>query len=137
MEISGEARLMIGLALLSITTIEFGGYFLLSELRRTSGGVITSEAMGSYFRAGHAHAGVLVILSIIGQLMVDVVAFTAGLDWAVRIGLFAAPILVSAGFFGGAPLEGRTPRPLIALVYIGAIVLAVTLVILGVGLLFG
>lgn len=46
MDISNEARVTIGLMLLSIPTIEFGGYFLLSELRRSSGGVITSDVMG-------------------------------------------------------------------------------------------
>jgi hypothetical protein len=136
MEISNEARVMVGLMLLAITTIEFGGYFLLSELRRSSGGVITSEIMGSYFRAGHAHAGVLVILGIIGQLMIDVASLTAGLDWAVRIGFFIAPMLISAGFFLGAPMEGRQPRRLIALVPAGALILAACLVVLGLGLLF-
>jgi hypothetical protein len=136
MDISNEARVMVGLMLLSITTIEFGGYFLLSELRRSSGGVITSDVMGSYFRAGHAHAGVLVILGLIGQLMIDVATLAAGLDWAVRIGFFVAPILVSAGFFLGAPTEGRTPRRLVALVPIGALILAACLVALGLGLLF-
>jgi hypothetical protein len=136
MEISNEARVMIGLMLLSITTIEFGGYFLLSELRRSSGNVITSETMGSYFRAGHAHAGVLVILGLIGQLMIDASSLVPGLDWAVRIGFFAAPILISAGFFLGAPTEGRTPRRLIVLVYAGAVLLAACLVVLGLGLLF-
>jgi Ni,Fe-hydrogenase I cytochrome b subunit len=136
MEISSEARIMIGLMLLSITTIEFGGYFLLSELRRSSGNVITSEIMGSYFRAGHAHAGVLVILGLIGQLVIDASALNTGLEWAVRIGLVAAPILISAGFFLGAPLEGRTPRRPIMLVSIGALMLALCLVVLGLGLLF-
>lgn len=136
MDISNEARVMIGLMLLSITTIEFGGYFLLSELRRGSGGAITSEVMGSYFRAGHAHAGVLVILGLIGQLMIDVVALPAGLAWALRIGFIVAPILVSAGFFLGAPTEGRTPRRLIALVPAGALILAACLVVLGLALLF-
>jgi hypothetical protein len=136
MDISNEARVMVGLMLLSITTIEFGGYFLLSELRRSSDGVITSDVMGSYFRAGHAHAGVLVILGLIGQLMIDAATLTAGLDWAVRIGFFAAPILVSAGFFLGAPTQGRTPRRLIALVPVGALILAACLVALGLGLLF-
>lgn len=136
MEISNEARVMVGLMLLSITTIEFGGYFLLSELRRANGGVITSEVMGSYFRAGHAHAGVLVILGLICQLVIGSASLPSGLAWAVRIGFVAAPILVSAGFFLGAPTQGRTPRRLIALVYVGALILAVCLVVLGLGLLF-
>lgn len=137
MEISSDARVMIGLMLLAITTIEFGGYFLLSELRRSSGNVITSDVMGSYFRAGHAHAGVLVTLGLIGQLLIDVASLASGLDWAVRIGFFVAPMLVSAGFFLGAPTEGRTPRRPIVLVYAGALMLAACLIVLGLALLFG
>ncbi len=136
MEISSDARVMIGLMLLAITTIEFGGYFLLSELRRSSGNVITSDVMGSYFRAGHAHAGVLVTLGLIGQLLIDVASLASGLAWAIRIGFFVAPMLVSAGFFLGAPTEGRTPRRLIVLVYAGALMLAACLVVLGLALLF-
>ncbi len=134
MELSNEARLMIGLMILSVPTIEFGGYFLLSQMGR--GTIIKNELQRAYFRAGHAHAGVLVILGLIGQLVIDSSSLTGALEWAVRIGLVAAPILVSAGFFGGAPSEGEKPKALIRLVPTGAVILAVSLVALGLALLF-
>ena len=75
-------------------------------------------------------------LGLIGQLLIDVASLASGLDWAVRIGFFVAPMLVSAGFFLGAPTEGRTPRRLIVLVYAGALMLAACLIVLGLALLF-
>lgn len=134
MVLSNEARIVIGLIIITIPTIEFGGYFLLTELRRRNG-IIRTALQGSYYRAGHAHAGVLVILAIIAQLLVDVAAFPAGAAYLVRAGFFLPPILISAGFFLGAPTEGEQPRRPIMLIYIGALLLAVSAVALGIGLL--
>jgi hypothetical protein len=52
------------------------------------------------------------------------------------VGFALAPILISAGFFGAAPQEGTKPTRLILLIYLGAIVLAASLLTLGLGLLF-
>jgi hypothetical protein len=48
-----------------------------------------------------------------------------------------SPILISAGFFGAAPREGSQPGRLIVLIYAGALLLAISLIALGLGLLFG
>jgi hypothetical protein len=134
MLLSNEARLMLGLTILAVPTIQYGGYFLLTQLG--SNAIIRTDLQRSYFRAGHAHAGVLVLLALIAQLLIDSASLAPFLTWPVRIGFFAAPILISAGFFGGAPREGTKPAPLIALLYLGAVVLALSLVALGLGLLF-
>lgn len=137
MAISSETRNIIGLILLTLPTIEFGGYFLLMELRR-SNGIIKTALQGSYYRAGHAHAGVLVILAIIAQLLIDTTATTEpGLRYLMRAGFFLPPILISAGFFLGAPTEGTKPGALIRLVPLGAVILAAALVALGLTMLFG
>jgi hypothetical protein len=135
MDISAEARIMIGISMISLPTIAFGGYFLLSQLKRAT--VITSDKMGAYYRAGHAHAGVLVLLAMISQLVIDTLAVSSGVAWALRLGFFAAPLLISGGFFGGAPVQGDQPRPLIRLVVVGAVVLTVTTLATGVLLIFG
>jgi hypothetical protein len=135
MNISLEARTIIGWILITVPTIEFGGAFLLSRLRSKES-TVPNSLRQSYYRAGHAHAGVLVIFSIIGQLLVDVSGFTAPLSYAVRAGFFLAPILVSGGFFLGAPTTSTKPGVLINLVYVGAVVLAVTVFVLGIGLVF-
>jgi hypothetical protein len=54
----------------------------------------------------------------------------------VRVGFVIAPILISAGFFGAAPREGTKLTRLIVSIYLGAIVLAASLLVLGLGLLF-
>jgi hypothetical protein len=91
-----------------------------------------------YFRAGHAHAGVLVLLGIVGQLVLDASRFSVEAVWALRIGLFVSPLLISAGFFGGAP---RTPKgsasPLVRLIPAGAIVLSLSTIGVGLSLLVG
>lgn len=134
MTISDAARIMLGLTILTVPTIQYGGYFLLTQMG--SNGVIRTELQRAYFRAGHAHAGVLVLLALIGQPLVDVTSLAEPLAWAVRIGLFISPVLISAGFFGAAPAEGTQPRRLIVLIYAGVAVLALTLIGLGLGLLF-
>jgi hypothetical protein len=52
----------------------------------------------NFFRAGHAHAGVIVILSLICQALADAV-LPAPLVWFVRVGVPVSAILISAGFF--------------------------------------
>ena len=88
------------------------------------------------FRAGHAHAGVLVILALVALLFADQAGFSSPIGWAVRIGFAAAPVLVSAGFFAASIGEGRTrPGGLIVLLWIGVFVLAASVITLGIGLI--
>lgn len=136
MDISNEARIIIGVMLITIPTVEFGGAFLLSRLRRQSG-YSESGVQGHYFRAGHAHAGVLLILGILAQLLIDRVNFAPALGYAVRVGFILPPILLPIGFFLGAPDETGKTKPLLASIYIGAAALAVSTVVLGLGLIFG
>lgn len=133
---SGAARWMIALAFISLPTIAFGGYFLLSILKRQSGTENVTSEQRDYFRAGHAHAGVLVLLAIVGQLVLDYSRFNESITWVLRIGLFVAPMLISGGFFGGAPRKAGAPTtPLIKLIPVGAIVLALSTIGVGVSLL--
>ena len=129
---SRKTKVLIGIMLITIPTIEFGGTFLLSIL--SGEGPPLTEFQKAMFRAGHAHAGVLLILAIIAQLLADHARLTNALSWATRIGFAAAPILVSAGFFGGGA-EMAKPGPLVALLYVGALVLALSTMTLGVGLI--
>ena len=130
---SDVSRWMVAIAFISLPTIAFGGYFLLSILKKQVGTENISSIQREYFKAGHAHAGVLVILSIIGQLVLDYSLFNETLVWAMRIGLFAAPLLISGGFFGGAPRTSESkPGALVKLIPLGAVVMSLST--LGVGL---
>jgi len=54
-----------GILLLAIVAVEYGGTFVLRAVR---GKVPLTAFQRTFSRAGHAHAGVLVILSLVVQL---------------------------------------------------------------------
>lgn len=66
-----EASLMSGILLLTVPTIQDGGYFLLRLFSGKMPGIKPSPLQISFFRAGRAHAGVLVILSLICQIFAE------------------------------------------------------------------
>src|SRR5581483_6894133 len=94
-----EAKLMSGITLIVIPTIQYGGYFLLTSLMDKGSGYMQNPLRQNFFRAGHAHAGVIVILSLICQVLADAAVLPTPLLWFVRVGVPLAAILISAGFF--------------------------------------
>jgi hypothetical protein len=133
---SRATRLMAGLTLVLVPTIQFGGLFLLSALIDRESGYTANALRQSFFRAGHAHAGVLTILSLLGQILVDAARLSPAMQWLVRVGMPAAGILISAGFFVSMlPPTATEPSRAIALVYAGAALLAASVLSLGIGLL--
>jgi hypothetical protein len=131
-----EARLMCGIILITVPTIQYGGYFLLTQLMNKSSGYMDNPLRQNFFRAGHAHAGVIVILSLICQLLADNAGLSGSLIWLARIGVPLAAILIPLGFFLSVPLPTATqPNGAISLVYVGAMALAVSVLTLGIGLL--
>lgn len=93
-----------GIVLLTVVAIAFGGTFLLRVL---GGGVPANDLQKSFFRAGHAHAGVLVILGLVVALFVDLAGVTGPAAPLSRLVLLAA-ILMPAGFF--LSVVGHDPR---------------------------
>ena len=135
LQISNETRLMCGLALISVPTVQYGGSFLLKMLRTGEGGYVDNPIRQNLFRAGHAHAGVILMLALICQVLVDSISISGVLAWSVRIGVPATAILMPLGFFlSVGPSDSRRPSGAIRLVYLGAVILAVSVLILGVGL---
>jgi len=133
---SRATRLMAGLILVVVPTIELGGSFLLSALIDRDSGYMTNALRQNFFRAGHAHAGVLTILSLVCQIFVDAARLSQALAWLVRIGTPVAGILISGGFFFSVMARSATePGPAIALIYAGAVLLAASVLSLGIGLL--
>jgi hypothetical protein len=95
-----------------------------------------AEFQHSFARAGHAHAGVLLVLSLTALLYADAADLDGAGSWIARSGVPAAAILMPAGFFAASAGRGRTtPNRLVVLVLVGAAVLALGLGTLGVGLL--
>ena len=135
MQMSREARLVAGLTLLTVPTIMYGGITLLGI--RTTGmagippaGLALDDTQWALFRAGHAHAGVWVIFSLVLQVVLDSATLPAGLKWLARTSSPLAAVGISGGFFGSAFLPA-----LRWLLYFGAVLLAVAVLLAGVGLL--
>jgi hypothetical protein len=131
-----EAKLMSGLTLIVVPTIQYGGYFLLTSLMNKNSGYMDNPLRQNFFRAGHAHAGVIVLLSLVCQMLADSAALPISLLWFVRVGVPLAAILISGGFFFSVlPPTATQPNGAVSLIYLGALVLAVAVVSLGIGLL--
>ena len=127
--------ILIGILPLALVTVESGGYFLTRVVR---GHVPANRLQTSFFRAGHAHAAVLLVLSI----AILAVISSASLDgfWMqlARLGVPIAAILMPAGFF--LSVLGKDPeRPnrLIVLLWAGVISLTAALITAGIGLIAG
>ena len=125
-------KLFTVIVLISLPTVMFGGYALLDLLSKEK----LTEFQRTYFRAGHAHAGVLLVLALVCQLLADAADLTGVWNWLARSGVAAAALLMPGGFFLSSMGRGRSqPNALVAMVFAGAIVLALGLASLGVGLL--
>jgi len=131
---SPDARFMCGLSLILIPTIVYGGLTILSLITAGQFGTLgpgnLSASQVAFWRAGHAHAGVLTLLALFIQIAADYAALPPILAWAVRSGAIAASILVSGGFFAMAYL--RSAR---FILYTGAILAAATTLTVGIGLI--
>jgi hypothetical protein len=115
---------------------QYGGYFLLTSLLNKSSGYMENPLRQNFFRAGHAHAGVIVILSLVCQILADGAVLPTPLLWFVRIGVPLAAILISAGFFFSVlPPTATQASGAVSLIYAGAVILALGVVTLGIGLL--
>jgi hypothetical protein len=123
-----------GALFLLLVTVETGGNFLFKVLERRV--VIADPTQLAYFRAGHAHAGVILLLALVATLYLDHTGLGGRTRATVRVLLLAAPLLMSAGFFGSglgvtdAALQGVARVAL----YSGAVALALALGSTSVGL---
>jgi hypothetical protein len=131
-----EARTMAGIILITVPTIQYGGYFLLTSLQDRTSHYMENALRQNFFRAGHAHAGVFVILSLLCQIFADVATLSTPWLWLARLGVPASAILIPAGFFFSMPSPHATqPNSFVSLIYVGAVLLAAAVVTLGIGLL--
>jgi hypothetical protein len=88
------------------------------------------------WRAGHAHAGVLLVLSLVLLPYVDEARLSAGGKWFVRVSIPSSAIFLPVAFFLSVlSPDARAPNGFIYLAYVGALVLAAGVVTLGIGLL--
>lgn len=133
MELSDTSRIMAGILLLSLVTVQSGGAFMLKVVQ---GHLPTTDLQKAFFRAGHAHAGVFLILGLVVQPFVEATTLDGGLEWLARAGVPLAALLIPGGFFlSVAYRDADRPNRLIWLLYAGIVMLTLGLVTLGIGLL--
>ena len=121
-----------GGVLLAVVAIAYGGTFM---LRVHAGNPPTNDLQKAFFRAGHAHAGVLVILGLVIKILTSSEGVPA-LAEQFSSGVLYAAILMPAGFFlSVVGQDPQKPNRFIALLWIGAASLTVGVISAGVGLI--
>src|SRR5262244_1429091 len=130
-----ESRLLAGLLLIVLPTVMIGGVSILSLLIGDPA-YMENPLRQDLWRAGHAHAGVWLILALVALRYVDEAHLSNVMKWLVRGSIPIAAILVPAAFFLSVLSPDATvPTGLIYLAYAGAALLAVGALVLGVGLI--
>ena len=133
---SRESRMFGGILLVVFPTVMYGGLSLLSFLTRKLPGYTDNPLWHDLWRAGHAHAGVYLVLSLVMLRYVDEAALSPIWKWLARTGAPIAAILIPAAFFlSVASPTAAQPNGLMNLAYIGALFLAAAVLSLGVGLI--
>lgn len=132
---SSESRRLAGILLVVLPTVVIGGVSVLTLLI-SDPQYMENPLRQDLWRAGHAHAGVLLILSLLALRYVDEASLSNGMKRVVRTSIPATAILLPLAFFLSVLRPAATePNGFIYLAYVGAVVLTVGLVILGVGLI--
>jgi hypothetical protein len=129
-----ESRRLAGILLIVLPTVMFGGVSILSLLVGDPT-YMQNPLRQDLWRAGHAHAGVWLILALVALRYVDEANLSNAMKWLVRGSIPIAAILVPAAFFLSVlSPDAKAPNGLIYLAYVGAVLLALGVLVLGFGL---
>jgi hypothetical protein len=120
------------IAWIALPTVMYGGYALLGMLSRDG----LSEFQRTYFRAGHAHAGVLLLLSLLYYRYMEETRLSPAVKVGSAVAILVGILAQSGGFFlhmvigqPGVPSVGTTITGL------GAMLLAAAILVLVYGLI--
>jgi hypothetical protein len=114
----------------------YGGLSLLGLLMGHSPGYADNPLRHDLWRAGHAHAGVYLVLSLVMLRYVDEAVLSPFWKWVARTGAPVAAILIPSAFFlSVSSPAAREPNGLMNLAYVGAVFLGAAVLSLGVGLI--
>jgi hypothetical protein len=131
---SESSRRLAGVLIILLPTVVFGGASLLTMLINDPA-YQANPLRQDLWRAGHAHAGVLLLLSLIALRYVDEAVLGPRARSFARHAIPAAAILLPVAFFLSVLSPDATePNALINLAYLGAVSLVAGLLTLGIGL---
>lgn len=119
---------------IALPTVMFGGYSLLRLLAADN--TWLTPFREKYFRAGHAHAGVLLLLSLLYYIYLAQTTFSGGLKLVACIVLVIGILAQSGGFFLHMLVgkQGRLSSGSLVTI-LGALLLAFAALLLAVGLI--
>jgi hypothetical protein len=120
-------------AIIALASVEYGGWALLTFLSGREG---LADWQKGFFRAGHAHAGVLLVLSLVYLLYLPRADSSDALERIAGGVLLAGVLAQPGGFFLDLGI-GQPGKPSAGtrLTRTGALLIAVALVTLAVGLI--
>lgn len=131
---SDQSRRLAGILLVLLPTVIAGGASILAMIDDPA--YRDNELRQDLWRAGHAHAGVLLVLALVALRYVDEARLGHRAKSFARHSIPAAAILLPVAFFLSVTRADATePNALISLAYVGAVVLTGGLITLGVGLI--
>jgi hypothetical protein len=117
---------------IALPTVMYGGYALLGFLTRNG----LSEFQLTFFRAGHAHAGVLLLMSLLYHHFMEQTALSPAVKIGGAVAVLVGILAQSGGFFlhmlVGQPGQASLGTTLTT---VGAIILALAIIVLIVGLI--
>ncbi len=129
---NGPVQVFTAIALISLPTVMFGGFSLLRLLTARR----LTEFQIAYFRAGHAHAGVLLVLALVVLDLVTRTGLGRSGQWIVGTLLLVGILAQSGGMFVhmGIGKPGRWSAGN-TLTTVGAVLLAAALLTTAVGVI--
>ncbi|MDJ0684441.1 MAG: hypothetical protein QNJ84_07060 [Alphaproteobacteria bacterium] len=134
---SRNASIVSAALLALLVTVMSGGGFLLEQTMGRAAGFIDDPAVAALQRAGHGHAGVLIVLALWTQIAIDRLAVGAVIEWCLRLAFPLAAALMSGGFFLSAAVMAGSDAAAPSLVLrAGAVVLGLSLLTLAALLIF-
>jgi hypothetical protein len=133
---SDQSLRIAGILLVVYPTVVLGGASLLWHWITARTAYYDHPLRRSMWRAGHAHAGVLLLLSLVALLLVDHAELADGWKQVVRTSFPTAALLLPIAYFLSIVRpDAERPNRLVNLAYVGGVILTIGMVTLGIGLL--
>jgi hypothetical protein len=119
-------------ALIGVIGVIYGGWALLTFITGREG---LTPAQQRFFRDGHAHAGVLLALSLVYFRYLPETDFGTTAQWLAGLAMLGGVMAQSGGFFVHMTYAGKAqPSPGTKLTRTGALLIGAALLALAIGL---